>query len=240
MPSSTRHLEKEVLMPNRPENPGACAYCSEVITKRSVSKHLEKCPKRLESLQTAAASGRPEETLWHLRVQDAYNKDYWLDLEMAGSASLDKLDKYLRAIWLECCGHLSKFTIGGWGGMDVGKTRKADSIFEPGLVLRHLYDFGTTSETDIKVVGFRQGNTITKHPIMLLARNRMPLAICQECGQEAKWLCVECLYEENQTGFLCDEHVDEHPHDNYGEPLSLVNSPRLGMCGYTGPAEPPY
>ena len=141
-------------MPNRTENHGTCAYCGEVISKRSVSKHLEKCPERLESLQTAADSGRPEETLWHLRVQDAYNKDYWLDLEMTGSASLDKLDKYLRAIWLECCGHLSKFTIGGWGGMDVGKARKADLIFEPGLVLRHLYDFGTTSETDIKVMGF--------------------------------------------------------------------------------------
>jgi hypothetical protein len=22
--------------------------------------------------------------------------------------------------------------------------------------------------------------------------------------------------------------------------LPVVNSPRLGMCGYTGPAEPPY
>jgi len=31
-------------------------------------------------------------------VQDIYDKDFWLDLEMVGSASLDKLDKYLRAI----------------------------------------------------------------------------------------------------------------------------------------------
>ena len=227
-------------MPRRPENPGTCAYCDEIITKRGVSKHMDKCARRQEALAGAAASSLPEEMLWHLRVQDAYNKDYWLDLEMTGSASLDKLDKYLRAIWLECCGHLSKFTIGGWGGIDVGKARKADSTFELGLVLRHLYDFGTTSETDIKVMGFREGKATTKHPIALLARNRMPLANCQECDQEARWLCIECLYEENETGFLCDEHVEEHPHDNYGEPLSLVNSPRLGMCGYTGPAEPPY
>ncbi|HET8706338.1 MAG TPA: hypothetical protein VFM46_08565 [Pseudomonadales bacterium] len=100
------------------------------------------------------------ETIWHLRVQDAYNKDYWLELEMAGSATLDKLDKFLRAIWLECCGHLSKYTIGDWGGTDIGKTRKADSIFEKGLTLRHLYDFGTTSETDIRVLGDRTGKMI--------------------------------------------------------------------------------
>lgn len=85
-------------MPRRPENPGTCAYCGEVITKRSVTKHLEKCPKRIESLQSATVSSRPMETLWHLRVQDAYDKDYWVDLEMNGSVSLDKLDNYLRAI----------------------------------------------------------------------------------------------------------------------------------------------
>jgi hypothetical protein len=107
---------------------------------------------------------------------------------------------------------LSKFTIGGWGGMDVGKARKADSIFEPGLVLRHMYDFGTTSETDIKVVDARQGKPTSKHPIALLARNVMPEALCQECGQPAKWLCIECLYEENKT-HLCDVHAEEHPHE---------------------------
>ena len=227
-------------MPRRPENPGTCAWCGTVITRRMVSKHLDKCPQWQEVLQAAAASSRPLETLWHLRVQDASVSDFWLDLEMVGSASLTRLDKYLRAIWLECCGHLSEFTIGGWGGTELGKARKANSIFEPGLVLRHLYDFGTTSETDIKVVGFREGKATSKHPIALLARNQMPKAICQECGQEAGRLCIECLYDEEKTGFLCDEHVEGHPHDNYGEPMRLVNSPRTGMCGYDGPATPPY
>jgi hypothetical protein len=227
-------------MPRRPENPGTCACCGEVITKRGIVKHLDKCSKRQEALSAAEVSSRPIETLWHLRVQDAYDKDFWLDLEMVGTASLDKLDKYLRAIWLECCGHLSKFTIGGWGGLDIGKARKADAIFEPGLVLRHLYDFGTTSETDIKVVGFRKGKATTKHPIVLLARNRMPEWVCQECGQPAQWLCIECVYEEDKSGYLCDEHMEEHPHESYGEPMPLFNSPRTGMCGYEGPAQPPY
>ena len=159
---------------------------------------------------------------------------------MNESVSLDKLDKYLRAIWLECCDHLSMFTIGGWQGDEIANSRKADAIFEPGLVLRHLYDFGTTSETDIKVVGLREGKPTSKHPIALLARNQMPEAVCQECGQPAKWLCIECLYEEDKSGYLCDEHVEEHPHENYGEPVPLINSPRTGMCGYEGPAEPPY
>jgi hypothetical protein len=34
--------------------------------------------------------------------------------------------------------------------------------------------------------------------------------------------------------------MEEHPHESYGEPTLLVNSPRVGLCGYEGPAEPPY
>lgn len=227
-------------MPRGPESRGTCAFCGEVVTKRGIGKHLEKCPKWLEQFQAAKMGSQPSETIWRLRVQDAYNKNYWLDLEMAGSATLAKLDKYLRAIWLECCGHLSQFTIGGWGGMDIAKARKANAIFEEGVTLRHLYDFGTTSETDIRVLGARTGQMISKHPITLLARNIQPEALCQVCGQPANWLCIECLYEEDKTGYLCDAHVEDHPHENYGEPMGIFNSPRTGMCGYDGPAKPPY
>jgi hypothetical protein len=229
-------------MPRRPETRGSCAYCGEVITRRSVAKHLEKCPQRQETLQDTEFSSRPVETLWHLRVQDAYDKDFWFDLEMRGAATLAKLDDYLRAIWLECCDHLSMFTIGGWQGDEISESRKADAIFAPGLMLRHLYDFGTTSETDIKVMGFRKGKATTKHPIALLARNLPPAALCQECDQPAAWFCPECLYEAEEPGawFLCDEHVKDHPHNEYDEAIAIVNSPRLGMCGYDGPAEPPY
>jgi hypothetical protein len=227
-------------MPRSPESRGTCIFCGEIVTKRGVIKHLGKCSKWLEHFQVAETSNRPTETLWRLRVQDAYNKDYWLELEMAGSATLDKLDQYLRNIWLECCSHLSKFTIGGWSGSDIGKARKADAIFEEGITLRHLYDFGTTSETDIRVMGARTGKKISKHPIALLARNIQPEAVCQVCGQPANWLCMECIYEEDTPGYLCNAHVEDHPHEEYGGSLGVYNSPRMGMCGYDGPAEPPY
>ena len=227
-------------MTRRPQSRGICTYCGVELSKAGMSKHLDICPRRLEITQQAEASDRPVERLWHLRVQDAYDKDFWLDLEMRGPATLTKLDQYLRDIWLECCGHLSEFTIGGWGGTTIGKSRKADTVFVPGLVLRHLYDFGTTSETDIRVVGGRAGKSTTRHPLALMARNIQPAAECEECGQPAEWLCMECVYEEEKSGLLCAGHIEGHPHENYGEPSRLVNSPRMGMCGYDGPADPPY
>jgi hypothetical protein len=205
-----------------------------------MARHLEACPQRRQVLQQTDLKGGEKETLYHLRAEDAYGGDFWLHLEMRGSASLKTLDSYLRAIWLECCGHLSQFTIGGWGGRKVGMARKAEQVFQPDVVLTHQYDFGTTSETLVKFVAVRTGKPTTRHPITLMARNNMPEAECAECGQPAGWLCMECLIEEDEWRMFCARHAEEHPHREYGDPLALVNSPRLGMCGYTGPADPPY
>lgn len=222
-------------MANRKQSRGKCVYCGHEATKSSMTKHLSSCPKRQEAI--AESKRGDEEKLFHLRIQDAYAKDFWLDLEMRGSASLKDLDKYLRAIWLECCGHLSQF--GNWGE-EIAMSRKAEKVFEPGFETIHLYDFGTTSETLIKCVDVREGVPTTKYPIALMSRNLMPEDKCVECEEHAAWFCVECMYENEGSGTLCDAHAENHPHDNYGEPFPLVNSPRVGACGYEGPADPPY
>jgi hypothetical protein len=203
-------------------------------------RHLRACPQRTAAIAAAEQNSRATETLYHLRAQDSWRGDFWLNLEMRGSAMLQELDLYLRAIWLECCGHLSQFSIGGWAGREIPKNRRADQVFYPDLELTHIYDFGTSSETLIKAVDVRQGVPTSQRPMVLMARNLIPEAACIECGRPAAWLCMECLYEEDTWGTLCEEHVETHPHEGYGEPIPLVNSPRVGLCGYTGPAEPPY
>lgn len=175
-----------------------------------------------------------------MQIQDAWSSNYWLHLEINGNAYLKDLDHYLRAIWLECCGHLSQFSVGGWRGQEIPKNRKIEHVFKPGVELTHIYDFGTSSETMIRAVDMREGHPLSKHPIYLMARNKMPDAVCSECGEPAGWLCMECLNEEGEWTTLCEKHAEEHPHKNYGEPFPLVNSPRLGRCGYDGSTEPPY
>ena len=227
-------------MAARRQTKGTCTFCAQVIAKQSVAKHLSTCATYQALVETAGQKTGASETLYHLRAQDAYNKAFWLDLEIAGSATLQHLDGYLRAIWLECCGHLSQFSVGGWRGEEIAPRRKISTVFQPGSELTHIYDFGTSSETVITTIATREGKPITKRPIALLVRNQMPESRCIECQQPAQWFCHECLIEANIWGALCDTHAKTHPHDNYGEPVRLVNSPRLGMCGYDGPAEPPY
>jgi hypothetical protein len=222
------------------QSSGQCAYCGEVVNKAGVVRHLSACPKRQEVLTKADHSRISSERLQNLRVQANGQSMFWLDLEMRGTSSLNNLDDYLRAIWLECCGHMSQFSIGGWGGDEIPMRRKIDEVFEPGVTLTHIYDFGTSSETLIKSVSVREGRPTTSKPIALMMRNVMPEALCIECGQPARWFCNECMIEDDTAGTLCDVHAESHPHDNYGEPIEIVNSPRMGMCGYDGPATPPY
>jgi hypothetical protein len=210
------------------------------MTKGGLTRHLPTCSQRQEAISTTNQKPGRKQKLYHLRVQDAWQPDFWLHLEMNGSATLVDLDHYLRAIWLECCGHLSQFSVGGWRGEEIPKGSRAEQVFEPAVELTHIYDFGTSSETLVKVVGVREGKPLTSHPITLMARNAPLEETCMECGQPASRLCLECLYDLDEPGTLCEQHAKMHPHENYGEPIPLVNSPRVGMCGYTGPAESPY
>ncbi len=227
-------------MPRGKQSKGTCIYCGQEIAKNAVAKHLSACSERQKIIDQAERKKAGSEMLYHLRVQAAGLSDFWLDLEARGSSSLEDLDFYLRGIWLECCGHLSQFSVGGWRGEEIPKKQRIDAVFKPGVELTHIYDFGTSSETLVKVVATRKGKPITARPMALMARNMRPECKCIECEQPAAWLCNECLIEEEIWGTLCDEHAEAHPHDNYGEPIPLVNSPRLGMCGYEGPADPPY
>lgn len=226
-------------MASKKQSTGNCAFCNKALSKGGMSKHLTSCKVRQSAIEKADQKKGKAETLYHLRVQDAYRPEFWLNLEMRGSKKFIDLDNYLRSIWLECCGHLSEFSLGGFENT-VGMSRSIDDVFSYADGINHTYDFGTSSETVVKRVAARQGKPLTTKPIFLMARNNPPTETCIKCGKPATQLCIECMYEDETWGTLCDEHAETHPHHNYGEPMLLVNSPRVGMCGYEGPAEAPY
>ncbi len=227
-------------MSRRKQSRGKCIFCGREMTKGGLTRHFSACSQRQGTIKTAGNKAGKVQQLYHLQVQPDWPSDFWLHLEMKGSATLGNLDDYLRAIWLECCGHLSQFSVGGWRGQEIPIGTRISQVFQPGVTLTHIYDFGTSSETLIKAVGMRSGKSLSPHPIMLMARNNLPVEVCMECDRPASSLCLECMYKIDESGLLCDQHAKTHPHEGYGAPMPLVNSPRVGMCGYDGPAEPPY
>ena len=229
-------------MPRAARYPGLCVYCGAEVTRTTAPKHLAVCRERKAALPNKRDKRRSrfEEDIYYVRAEATYLPEFWLDLEVDGFATLEDLDDYLRAIWLDCCGHMSAFMLGGWGTPELAKEGSVGSVFRHRAKIMHVYDFGTESWTTLTRIAVRQGQPATKWPISLMVRNKLPEIVCIECGAPAKWLCMECVVEEDRMGFLCAKHRKTHPHDNYGAPLTVVNSPRLGLCGYTGPAKPPY
>ena len=183
-----------------------------------MTKHLKSC------LQKGEGNTR----LFHIMVDGLYQPEYWLHIEISASTKLKDLDQFLRDIWLECCGHLSEFEIEG--GIYEGDRRIALSkLLSPGIEFYHVYDFGSSTELRLKVISERKGKA-GKDKVRILARNEMPAIRC-ECGKTAKWICTECMWE--GEGWLCDDCTKEH---ECGEEMLLpvVNSPRVGVCGYEG------
>jgi hypothetical protein len=88
-----------------------------------------------------------------------------MHLEIPADATLEGLDQFLRDTWLECCGHLSAFTIGeeryysySEGELD-GEDMSASlgDLLKAGMKFHYEYDFGTTTELTLKVVGEQEG-----------------------------------------------------------------------------------
>ncbi|WPD24115.1 MAG: hypothetical protein SD837_06050 [Candidatus Electrothrix scaldis] len=218
---------------------GACVFCGRKMTGNGMVKHLSACPTRKASVDERDQQAGNNENIYHLKIQDSWLKDFWLHLEMPGFATLKDLDSYLRKIWLECCGHLSQFSIGGPRGEEIAMDTKVGDFFQPNLELTHLYDFGDSSETQIKVVAAREGKPMSEHPIYLMARNELPEVENCACGSPGAWLCTGCTENDDEFALLCTQHAKDKEHEDHNL-IPIINSPRTGRCGYDGPAEAPY
>lgn len=222
---------------------GKCSFCGGTYSKAAMRKHLESC------MITKKPSGSARKgNTFHIVVEGADYPEYWMHLEANADAILEDLDSFLRDTWLECCGHMSAFTIqktryiAGSGidsmwvdiGFTLGGKKDMDialgKVLAPGLKFYHEYDFGTTTELVLKVVSEHEGAPEHKS-IRILARNEPSRILCNVCGKIAALVCSECIYK--GKGWLCDKCGRKHA---CGEDMLLpvVNSPRVGMCGYRG------
>jgi len=219
--------------------PGKCYLCGGTFNKAGMTRHLKSCiiEKSVKASSPKSKSMRAKKNL-HISIEGRYQPEYWMHVEMSAAAKLYDLDEFLRRIWLECCGHLSAFTTEGIRYsvlpmaefQERGMAAKLGDVLSPGMKFFHEYDFGSTTELALKVISERmiQGKS---EKIRVLARNDPPEIECVSCGKPATRVCGECIY--NDEGWLCENCAQSH---KCGEDMLLpvVNSPRMGVCGYTG------
>jgi predicted RNA-binding Zn-ribbon protein involved in translation (DUF1610 family) len=196
---------------------GRCYLCQEEFGKTAMKNHILK-------KHTDSESG---EKYYLLKVEGGYRKNYWLYISLPVTATLSDVDEFLRNIWLECCWHLSGFYI---QYEEIDQDYKVGDFYI-GTQLVHKYDFGSTTVSLITFLG-----EITRKEqigsVQLLARNVEPEFFCSSCGEPATWICVDMYDTDNP--FLCDKCGEKHDEDMM---LPVTNSPRMGVCGYTGDSD---
>lgn len=210
---------------------GRCLLCGGSFSRAAMTRHLKSCG-------VDKPSNQPLNKSFHLFVEGRYSPVYWLHLAAGAEASLYAVDASLRGIWLECCGHLSAFTIQGEryfsgcadeiGGP--GMEASLGEILGPGMVFYHKYDSGSPTLLKLKVLGLRE-RSADQDKVEMLARNDAPHVVCHQCGNHsATNICMAC--QSAGRGWLCEACTATHKcgRDLY---LPVANSPRAGVCGYS-------
>jgi hypothetical protein len=238
-PEEPRFTLDDALETHRQQR-GRCSLCGAELTKAGARRHVERCAPEHD-----AGTGAQQDLL-HLRVTAPGAPGYWLDLEIRADAKLAALDDVLRGIWLECCGHLSRFDIAGveyasrpaddaFPMFGARRQRSMGATVEKALAaagdrFTYEYDFGSTSRLQLDVRGAR-GGRIGRQTVRLVARNNPLVWPCALCGEPAESVCTQCIGE-SANPFVCAAHAPQHPCGDEAL-LPVVNSPRMGVCGYS-------
>ena len=216
---------------------GTCSLCGETAGRASMTRHLRTCGQREASRPLPVSAKRPSVPSFHLAIEGGDAKEYWIDVAVPLTDPLTKLDDFLRHTWLECCGHLSAFEISGKRyasepvNEEMSMRARLREVLEVGMKFFYVYDYGSTTALVLKVVALREQG-LPSGAVQLLARNEAPQGSCQRCrNRTATQICTECAW--NGEGWLCEACAVAH---ECGDEMCMpvVNSPRVGVCGYTG------
>ena len=216
---------------------GVCRFCLKTFSGAGMGRHLVACKAKKEADKETTETKKIQ-SIYHIKISGY--KVYWLHIEINSTATLELLDGFLRKIWLECCGHLSSFEIKGvnysvssmgesmfpWMMTeDISMDLPINQVLEVKDTFGYQYDFGSTTRLEGQVFAERRGSIL--EPVRILARNNPFIYQCAECGKMATEICLEC------DELFCDRCLITHGGDEEMA-LPVVNSPRMGVCGYCG------
>jgi hypothetical protein len=242
---------------------GLCKFCDKEFKKAGINRHLSKHLEEKELRNKAGTSfllkiGTDSNwgntpyflSVWmdgntDLELLDYFLRQIWLECcghlssfknpqnrkKNGGFISFFEAEEFLEQ------GKIKKYekAMEDMSG-EVPMSRKAKKVFEQGLTLKYEYDYGSTTALDITCV--KEFNTAADKPIALLSRNKPLDDLCDVCKNEpALEICTVCLHDDGDQIF-CKSCAIKHAKkcDDFADYASapMVNSPRMGVCGYDG------
>jgi hypothetical protein len=109
-----------------------------------------------------------------------------------------------------------------------------EKVVKVGQKFKYAYDFGSTTHLNLRVASEREGGPLEGKefvgPATVLARNVPPVILCRVCDKPATK--VASGYFPMEENAYCDKCARRSRDEEMM--LPVVNSPRIGVCGYTG------
>jgi hypothetical protein len=209
------------------QSEGHCIFCNEYFSQKDLGKHLATHLK----IKEKEDQGKLTNSYNHIVVDAG---QMFLHLLVKSTCDMEEIDIFLRDIWLECCGHESGFYIKR--GEEIEMDEIVGNVLPPKAKIQHDYDYGTTTRTLIKSIKVYDVD-FNGDTIVLLSRNEPLQIMCSNCHKKvAIVLCSVCLWDGDS--FFCKTCAKSHAKtcddfDDYAT-MNVVNSPRMGECGYEG------
>ena len=244
------HCEQEIAQIQQyhkiQSTPGICSLCQAHLSKADMPSHIRTCLQQQEE-QRARANSRMQPKFL-LSVEGFDLPVYWGFVEVGQESRLNALDAILRRTWVDCCGHVSAFSIGDrryeshddpdedWDPETADSMRTSlNRVLRLGMVFDYDYDFGETTSLTICVVDAYERKGFRGKSVPLVARNLPPNITCSICGQPATRVCPQCRDADTigGLGWYCQKCARGHECGTEVL-LPVTNSPRVGVCGYTG------
>ncbi len=216
---------------------GICAICKKTYKKRGIKRHLKSHLKKMEEEKKEINKS----FLIKIEADPIYGTSgYFLYIWVDENTTLQYIDDFLRNIWLECCGHMSAFKEkkSSFDSMfrlpKISKGKAVKKVFYEGQKIEYTYDFGSSTFLIISIEGVY--NVKAPDQITLLSRNEPLEILCETCGKKpAEYTCPIHYYDEDSL--FCKKCAQKHAKtctDFEYAALPIVNSPRFGICAYSG------
>lgn len=240
---------------------GKCLYCGQLFSKQAINRHIQKHLTEKIKENKAGKSFLVKAEVNPKWGSEPYFLSLWIDsktimgdidyflrriwLECCGhmSAFTNPKNKQRGSMWdlFEAQQLLMKGKKAAYEKMmedangEIPMKRKVHAVFSKGLKLNYEYDFGSTTSLQLTVVN--EFSIQADEPVVLLSRNEPLEIVCDHCGKEpAVSVCTVCSgYGE---GVFCKKCGKLHAKTcsdfaDYAA-MPIVNSPRMGVCGYDG------
>jgi len=221
-------------MQEKIKSEGKCLFCGKTFAKAGVNRHLA-----IHLKEKTEDGNNGTSFLVKVEPDKSWGTTfYFLSLWIDGGTAMDTFDSFLRAIWLECCGHMSAFRDpkrrrnggGMWDMMDAydkldkGNEDEYNRIMEDctgqiplstearDVFYKGLvldYEYDFGSSTNLTITVMEQYPMKADNDIVLLSRNEPLPMMCAGCGKvPATQICSVCACDGEAE--FCDKCAKKH------------------------------